>query len=95
MSDLTIDQVATALADADWTFAKTMPENPHHYTLRKRWTADIGFDDVVLFIRQHGNREQYKGAWYTVLAVGSFRYWTMGAPVPQTILINRKPLGQP
>lgn len=30
-------RVARDLADQQWIFAKTMPENPHEYTLRRLW----------------------------------------------------------
>ncbi len=40
-----------------WTYAKTMPQWPHDYTLRKTWETDEQFDDVVMFIREHGVEE--------------------------------------
>ena len=42
------------------------------------------------FIRAHGYQNQFEGSWYTQLDVGGHTYWTMGAPVAETILINRK-----
>jgi hypothetical protein len=32
-----------------------------------------------------------KGHRYTVMVIGGWKYWTMGWPVEQSILINRKP----
>lgn len=72
-----------------WIFAKTMPENPHEYTLRKHWDDDQ-FLQVVQYIRAHGYKAVYKGARYTQLDVNEHFYWTMGAPLGATILINRK-----
>jgi hypothetical protein len=72
-----------------WIFAKTMPENPHYYMLRKE-SDDGEFVRFVEIIRQYGYQYQYEGYWYTVLNVYDWYYWTMGAPMEETILINRK-----
>lgn len=83
------DDVAAALLESRWIFAKTMPEAPHWYTLRKHWKAPIPFDDVVGFIREHGYRRRYGRSRFTYLNINGMKYWTMGAPIPATILINR------
>ena len=85
-----LERVAHDLAAAHWIFANTMPENPHEYTLRREWTSDADFVRAVLFIREHGYRNLFEGHWYTQLDVDEHTYWTMGAPVEETILINRK-----
>lgn len=72
-----------------WIFARTMPDNPHEYTLRES-TSDEIFEAAVRFIRDHGQPELYYGKEYTVYFCDDHKYWTMGAPVEQTILINRK-----
>ncbi len=92
----TLDSIRAVLERAEWRFAKTMPENPHWYTLRKAWTDDGAFVEAVEFIRRHGVVERYpdpeKGRKYIVLILGEHKYWTMGWPVEKTILINRKPV---
>ncbi len=87
-----LDHVRTVLEAAGWVFAKTMPENPHWYTLRKTWSDDAAFVEVVEFIRRHGYREKFKGSRYTVMVIGGHKYWTMGWPIGGTVLINRKPV---
>lgn len=73
----------------EFQFAKTMKENPHWYTLRKTWD-DAEFDSFVLDIRRYGEI-RYFGRWpYVHLDLGSWTYWTMGYPVEQTTLVNRK-----
>jgi hypothetical protein len=67
-----------------------MPDNPHEYTLRKLWRSDADFARAVLFIRAHGYQNLFEGRWYTQLDIGAHTYWTMGAPVEETILIDRK-----
>ena len=45
-----------------------------------------------MFIREHGYRERFQGRWYTKYDVDGWSYWTMGAPIENTILINRRRL---
>lgn len=73
-----------------WQFAKTMPLTPHEYTLKK-WKAELAgeFEWLVVEIREYGYQATFKGRRYVYLKVGAFAYWTMGAPVADTILINR------
>ena len=71
-----------------WTFAKTMPDNPHEYTLRRDWEPD-DFNWAVKYLRAHSKPFQFRGNTYQVFFYDGFRYWTMGAPVEKTILINR------
>jgi hypothetical protein len=96
------DRFAALMASHEWRFAKTMPDNPHHYTLRKTWTEPGGDEDfvwAVRFIREHGYPAYFKRRPYVQLDVNGHFYWTMGAPInkpdgtPCTILINRKALG--
>jgi 2-polyprenyl-3-methyl-5-hydroxy-6-metoxy-1,4-benzoquinol methylase len=82
--------IAKLLEAHDWIFAKTMPDNPHEYTLRKRWADQAAFDRVVNGIRRLGYKTLFRRRPYTQLNVNEHYYWTMGAPVPATILINRK-----
>lgn len=76
----------------DYRFAKTMPENPHWYTLRKTWKRDEDFVEAVELIRRYGYTELYYGRPYTMFNLNGMKYWTMGAPIDITILINRKHL---
>jgi hypothetical protein len=73
-----------------WRFALTMPDNPHEYALR-RHAADNEFDAAVRYIREHGRLESFRGRPYKTLYFGEHKYWTMGAPLAETDLINRKP----
>ncbi len=76
------------IMDRRWQFAKTMPKNPHEYTMKK-WGENESFNQAVLYIRQCGYRECFGKYYYTYLDIDGYKYWTMGAPIEQTILINR------
>src|SRR5262245_34443751 len=95
MPRTSLEEVRRLLLAQDWIFAKTMPENPHEYTLRGRWASDEDFIRVVQFIRAHGYPSIYQGRRYIQLDVDEHFYWTMGDSLPRTILINRKLLPAP
>ena len=77
-----------------WIFAKTMPQNPHYYMLRKE-SVDAEFVRFVELVRKYGYRYKFGKTWYVQLNVNNWYYWTMGCPLHNcprtgTILINRK-----
>lgn len=89
MSELTFDDVAAALLSHEWKFAKTMPQSPHWYTLRKHWNHPIPFEAVVQFIRDNSYGVKFGRTTYRCMDINGQRYWSMGAPLSETILINR------
>ena len=72
----------------EWTFAKTMPEWPHEYIVRERVDGEL-FEQLVRHIRKHG----YEGRFYdkpiTYYDDAGMVYWTMGASIEKTTIINR------
>jgi 2-polyprenyl-3-methyl-5-hydroxy-6-metoxy-1,4-benzoquinol methylase len=92
-AEVDFDTVARALIRSDWIFAKTMPWCPHYYTLRRNWKQPVSFDVVVHFMRQHSYREKFGRQCFQRFDVNDMKYWTMGAPIPETILINRAFIG--
>lgn len=77
------------LESQTWTFAKSMPKSPHWYIVRERIRDDYKFDKAVIFIRHNGKPEKYFRATYIYFYLGKYKYWTMGAPINETIIINR------
>lgn len=87
-----LEQVKQWIEKQAWVFAKTMPDNPHEYVARNRAVGgdtDIDFDFVVITIRANGYRKMFRGRAYVCFDVGPYRYWTMGAPIAKTTIINR------
>lgn len=72
-----------------WRFARTMPQNPHFYTLRKDAEDDDQFVSFVEFIRSHGYDEVFGKTTYRYLDIDGWQYWTMGFVTDSTTLINR------
>lgn len=74
---------------ATYRFAKTMKDNPHWYTLRESWESGKDFEEVVKFIRKNGYYASWFQHLYIYYVIDDHKYWTMGAPVKETILINK------
>jgi hypothetical protein len=84
------DFIVGVINSQKWITARTAPKNPHAYCLRKNFENEADFERFVLLIRQHG----YKIKWrdrqtYICLDIEDYKYWTMGCPLDDTILINR------
>lgn len=89
MTNLTFDQVACALETSEYRYARTMQWCPHWYTLREKWKQPVDFEAVVQYIRDHGYDEQFNRKWFVRMNVNDMKYWSMGSPLHETILINR------
>ena len=95
-------EARTYIAQVYWRFAKTMPQWPHEYTVRD-WRPDLEgeFFAFVELIRRDGvvkpwrKDAQYPRYRHSYLAIDGWQYWTMGAPVPETTVINRATVGSP
>ncbi|MEQ1908029.1 MAG: hypothetical protein ABMA15_04360 [Vicinamibacterales bacterium] len=84
-------QVEHLLLSHPWKAAtsKAYAKLPHEYSLRRLWPHDQEFAWCVEYIRRVGYQERFIGRVWTYLDAGQHQYWTMGAPVPETTLINR------
>ena len=89
---MTVEEVRAFIAAHEWRFAKTMPRTPHWYVTRER-ARDVGeFQRVVAAIRALGEARRWHGHIFTYLDLDGYCYWTMGAPIEATIIINRAKL---
>ena len=95
---MTPEEFRAFVGRAPFRPAKTMPKVPHEYTLRRqhRGPEEAVFEAAVLFIRAHG----YKGRWGKYLhdyyePGDGYVYWTMGAAVEETIVLNRASVNEP
>jgi hypothetical protein len=71
-----------------WTYAKTMPQWPHEYIVRERVDQNL-FEQLVRHIRANGCEAPFYDEKYIYYEEGGMLYWTMGAPVNETTIINR------
>jgi len=89
------------LITKSFRFAKTMPKNPHYYTLKDEWEDPVDFEAVAKAIFHFGEVERFKGRLYKVLYYKEWRYWTMSGQIfdehyfkKDCILINRAKIFQ-
>jgi hypothetical protein len=75
----------------NWTFAKTMKDAPHEYVVRDKTLADPDFERAVRVIRRYGEPGKFYARTniYLVDPISGLRWWTMGAPLDKTIIINQ------
>jgi hypothetical protein len=72
-----------------WTFAKTYAETwPHEYIVRGRVDQSL-FVELVRHIRTQGCLGRFYAKPITYFDEDGLVYWTMGAPVEETTVINR------
>jgi hypothetical protein len=91
---LSCDDVRRWLESQRWIFARSRADNPHEYCLRREADSDATFERIVQFIREYGSPYPWWGAVFDQLPLGDHCYWTMGASIENTVLINRKTLEQ-
>ena len=86
-------EFAEFIARQKWIFAKTYAKFcPHEYIVKDRLEnfEKRNFEKFVQFIRDFGWTAIYgnmtPNKYYSM---GDYYYWTMGAPIPDTIILNR------
>jgi len=65
-----------------------MPQWPHEYIVRDRVDERL-FDDLVRHIRAHGREGRFYERALIYYEEAGMVYWTMGAPLHETTIINR------
>ena len=84
------DRLRLMIAKCRWTFAKTMPFAPHEYIVKDKCPlTKEEFEYFVEMQRQYGVRERWGKYNNPYLYIDDYKYWTMGAPLEDTTVINR------
>ncbi len=85
-----IEKLRSMIARCEWTFAKTMPFAPHEYIVRDRCPLTTEeFEYFVNMQREYGVKERWGKYNNPYLYIDDYKYWTMGAPIGETTVINR------
>lgn len=72
-----------------WTFAKTYAKTwPHEYLVRAK-VDETRFVELVKHIRANGYQGRFYSMRITYYDEDGLVYWTMGAPIEETTIINR------
>jgi hypothetical protein len=89
-----VDDARTYIASVKWRHARP-PQPPHEYTVRDWSDVPRGFLAFAQVIQSRGVLKLWGEYVHAYLEVNGLEYWTMGARVPETIVINRAPVGAP
>lgn len=90
---LSLTAAQEAIDGHPWRFAKSMPDQPHWYTHQDQWADDPDtFLALVLLVRRNGEIRYYRRWPYLELDLNGFTYWSMGYPIDNTQILNRRPI---
>lgn len=84
------EKLREMIARCTWTFAKTMPWCPHEYIVRGK--CPLTEEEFLHFIemqRKFGKVERWGKYITPYLYIDDYKYWTMGAPAEETMVMNR------
>ena len=82
-------ELRTFVDEQVWTFAKTYAAAwPHEYIVRDRVDERL-FEALVRHIRAHGREGRFYERVLIYYEEAGTVYWTMGAPLRETTIINR------
>ena len=90
MEELNYDKLREMIARCEWTFAKSMPFAPHEYIVRDK--CPLTEEEFVYFVdmqRRFGVNEHWGKYYNPYLYIDDYKYWTMGAPIKETTVMNR------
>jgi SAM-dependent methyltransferase len=90
-----IQRILRYIRSNKWTFAKSMPQIPHWYLVRDETDSIEDFRFFTNFIRVYGYQQTFYKRTFTYFNMNGFKYWTMGAPVEETTILNRARVDYP
>jgi hypothetical protein len=77
------------ITEQKWTFAKTYALTwPHEYIVRDSVDEEL-FIQLVGYIRTYGYEMNFYKKRITYFNEDEMVYWTMGAPIEETTIVNR------
>ena len=75
-----------------WKEAKSYAKSfPHEYIV-KDYLDDYNkniFEEFVILTREKGVRERFFRTFLYLFLLDGYKYWTMGSPINETIILNR------
>ena len=90
---MTLEEINSFIEGHEWRFARTVAHMPHSYVVKAKCRSTSEFERFVMHIRRHGYKQRFGKSTYTYMdwPVDGVvhQFWTMGAPLDITIIINR------
>ena len=75
--------------DKDFQEAKTMKDIPHSYIVRGKGNDSNEFNFATQYVRDNGYPEPFYGVYFIYYEYNGYKYWSMGWPIKDTIILNR------
>lgn len=90
--DLELSAIQKFISANNWVFAKTMPKHPHFYIVKQKCSDKEFFYNFAGHIRKYGYKSNFFRVPRIYYELDGWKYWTQGAPLEDTIIINRAEL---
>ena len=87
---MTIERLSKNLRNAEYKFAKTMPNMPHFYTVGKYWENKSNFIWTAHAINSFGVLQFFMKEPRKYFYLDGWRYWIMDKNPNDTAIINRE-----
>ena len=91
----TLAAIRSTIEAGTWTFASSMPWIPHFYVVRGKTLPYNLFVKLAIWVRHYGYDANHGYGVHRYLDVDGLRYWTMGAPLYETTILNRARITPP
>lgn len=88
---MTLERFGQWSREQHWTYAKSMPKWPHWYVAVESVSDPEMFRAAVATIRQYGYWARFFKRRNLHLDLDGWTYWTMGAAIADTRIINAAP----
>lgn len=82
------EEFASLMHRAPWQFAKTMPHNPHWYTLKQKWADPVAFARAARYTVAAGSTEWFGNRQWLCAYLNGWKYWIYDSNQEST-LINK------
>lgn len=91
LDDALRGRISSYIKRNKWRWSKSYVNIPHEYIVRDSCTLKKReFDEFVMAQREHGIHERWHNYNFPYLYIDGYKYWTMGSPLEETIIINRQ-----
>ena len=86
-----LKEIIDIISKLRWTFAKTMKNIPHWYTVKNKKSKEESemYEKLFMFIFDNHYIRYFRGKPYKYVDIGEWSYWIMTDDISESIIINR------
>ncbi len=89
---MTEENIINFIERNNWIEAKSYSKTaPHEYLVFDKLDSEsqVDFINFVMLIREKGYPERFWKKIFFYYDINGYKYWTMGNPIEETIILNR------